>query len=314
MKILRREIILSLVIVIVFLTFSGCATTGGTGKPISKISIEDYLNKYSFNSLAKIDEGKLPKYVLAIIGDATEIKEANLDLGQLLQDEINKIGRVTIIDRNNMDKIIAEQKLALSGLTEESGIEIGQILGADFLILSSIISNSQQKVDKLAYDSMEIKVTVQVKLLNVNTSEVFMSLNGDGETSAKLITDSSGELITGAVDFNNLYAEATMNAVTSIVPQFISAFPAIGFILKIEGDLIQSDIGGRSGVIEESRVAVIRKGEPNIHPVTEELVSYNIEYLGYGVVSSVHGETCKIKIVETMDNITNRDLIVLIEN
>jgi len=127
---------MSYLIFISFILISGCATTIGTGR-IGSNEIKESLSRYSFSALGKIDEGKLPKYVLAIIGDAADIKEANVDLGQLLQDKVSKSGRVTIIDRKNIDKIIEEQKLALSGLTKESGVKIGEILGADFLILST---------------------------------------------------------------------------------------------------------------------------------------------------------------------------------
>lgn len=276
------------IIILAAIIFS-CA--GAPEEVKKEVDVEKELASYDLSVLSKIENNKLPKYVIAIISDSTEIKEANLDLAGLLQAKINKTGRVTLVDRNAMDKILEEQKLALSGLIEESSIEIGAIAGADFVLTAKIISASSQKVDKVAYDQLETKVTLQFNLLNVSTSELFKTFNAEGMSATKLITDADGNLISGAVDYATLYAEAAVNALVSIIPEFVSAFPAVGFVLRTDDSAITTDLGSNVEAAEGRIIAFISQGSAIIHPVSGEILSYEYEYFGYGIISEVRAKT-----------------------
>lgn len=308
-----KRILLSL---FTLLYLAGCATMGGgelkapAAEPV--MDAEAVVDSYDYRVLAKIDEGKLPKYVLAIVGEAAVIDEAKVDLGEVLQSEINRSGRVTLVDRNNLASIIEEQKFALSGMSEESGIRIGELAGADYLIITQLVSSSRQKVDKVVYDAMEVEVTVQVKLLDVNTGEIFKSETASGKAGAKLVTDSDGNLISGALDYGTLYAQAALEAVADIIPPFIGQFPLLGFVLKKGEAALECDLGSGSGVAAGDRVAFIRKGGPVYHPVTNNLLSFDYTYLGYGTVESVKSTSCTVILVDTVEQPVPADIAVYI--
>lgn len=299
---------------------SGCASapapSTGTKAGGTKAAISDpeaALRNYDFSVLAKLDEKKLPRYVAAIVGDATELKEAKIDLGELMQDEINKAGRLTLVDRKSLDKIMEEQKLSLTGMFEEGDVRIGELAGADYLILSSVISSSQQKVDKVVYDMMEVKVVVQIKLVNVNSGEVFVSVKGEGKSETKLVTDSDGKLISGAVDFNNMYASAVLTAIEKLVPEFIRKFPAIGFIVKMDGETLTCDLGIQNGIAQDDAFAIIRPIGATKHPVTDKVIGYEYEYLGYGTATEISSTTSKITVKEAKGDIKVSDLVVSVQ-
>ena len=308
-----KRIVLS---VLTLLSLAGCATmeSGEQKAPVTGpvMDAEAVVDSYDYRVLAKIDEGKLPKYVLAIVGEAAVIDEAKVDLGEVLQNEINRSGRVTLVDRNNLASIIEEQKFALSGMSEESSIRIGELAGADYLIITQLASSSRQKVDKVVYDAMEVEVTVQVKLLDVTTGEIFRSETALGKAGAKLVTDSDGNLISGSLDYGTLYAQAALDAVADIIPPFIGQFPLLGFVLKKGEAALECDLGSGSGVAVGDRVAFIRKGEPVYHPVTKDLISYDYTYLGFGTVESVKSASCTVTLSDTVEQPVPADIAVYI--
>lgn len=276
-------------------------------------SVEEILNTYNLNVLSKIDQKKIPKYIVAIIGDSTQIADADIDLGLLLESELNKSGRVQIVDRNNMDKIFQEQNLVFQGLTEEGSIEIGELAGAEFLLVSNVVASSKQKKDEIIYEIMEVSVTIQVKLVNVSTGEVYLSVDETGDVTEKLVVDADGNLVSGAIDYNNLYKEATINAINSVSKELLEKFPAIGFVLNVDEGHIKTDLGTKSGIKPGSRIAIINRVGPIYHPITEQLTSYDYDYAANGVVSMAGATSSKIEIKEEFGNIDNASIIVLID-
>ena len=60
-------------------------------------------------------------------------------LTQRLTTELISLNKYQVVERNNMDKILKEQKFQHSGCTDaECAVEIGQILNTDFIILGSV--------------------------------------------------------------------------------------------------------------------------------------------------------------------------------
>ncbi|MBN2049693.1 MAG: hypothetical protein JW760_04555 [Spirochaetales bacterium] len=303
-------------VLMILAAFFGCATTESSGGQTSveapKVDVKTRVDSYDYKVLAKVDEGKLPKYVLAVVGEAAVLDEAKIDLGEVLQNEINKSGKVTLVDRNNLAAIIEEQKFALSGMSDEGSVRIGELAGADYLIITQLVSSSRQKVDKVVYDAMEAEVTLQVKLLDVSTGEVFASETAAGKASTKLVTDSAGNLVTGAVDFSSLYAQAALDAVAGIIPPFLGKFPLLGFVLKA-GDLtLECDLGTGAGASVGDRIAFIRKGSPVYHPVTKNLLSYDYTYLGYGTVTEAKSASSSVATTNLLDTVKPADIAVYI--
>lgn len=78
-----------------------------------------------------------------------------------------------VVDRKNMDLILEEQKLGLSGvITEETAASVGQLLGAQALVTGTVISYSSQpgtlqRYNRDAYEQF------RVKMLNPEGKEYF---------------------------------------------------------------------------------------------------------------------------------------------
>ena len=59
-------------------------------------------------------------------------------LSTRLESELVKLGDFKVVERTKIDEVLKEQKLQISGSVEESLIEVGEILGANQIILGSI--------------------------------------------------------------------------------------------------------------------------------------------------------------------------------
>ncbi len=86
------------------------------------------------------------KINLALIADNTSGLEKS-PIISLLEVELSKLENVNLLERNEIEKILAEKKLQLSfEVTEnESRKQIGTILGADALLFVKLIRNQEQK-------------------------------------------------------------------------------------------------------------------------------------------------------------------------
>jgi len=100
------------------------------------------------------------------VADLDAIGESEQDVSVLtnkLRNDLILLGTYNVIERGDMDKILAEQKFQQTGCTsQECAVEIGQLLN-----VSHIVSGSISKLSTLHY--------VNVKLINVQTGQVEVS-------------------------------------------------------------------------------------------------------------------------------------------
>ncbi|MDD5491066.1 MAG: CsgG/HfaB family protein [bacterium] len=94
-------------------------------------------------------------------------KEAHDNPAPIIQEKIISAlvnqGMFRVIERQQLEKIIAEQKLQMSGLIDNSSaVEIGKILGADGIMVGSITEYGRTIYPKA-------RLTVNVRVIEVKT-------------------------------------------------------------------------------------------------------------------------------------------------
>jgi Mg-chelatase subunit ChlD len=95
-------------------------------------------------------------------------------LNEMARFEISKVAGVTVIERDNIDMILEEQKLALSDLMDTTNaIEIGKLLTANHMLTGSVIE-------------MPDSVVIFGRIINVETAEI--------ESVAQVIVPRNGEV------------------------------------------------------------------------------------------------------------------------
>jgi len=86
-------------------------------------------------------------------------------LTQRLTTKLIAIDRYQVVERNNMDKILKEQKFQHSGCTDsECAVEIGQLLNSDFIVMGSVSKfGSMYSIDARLIDVGQGKGVISAK-------------------------------------------------------------------------------------------------------------------------------------------------------
>ncbi len=80
-------------------------------------------------------------------------------VAELLVTQLANLEHLTLVERMRIDDLLAEQELQREGVTEDGGMELGQMLNADYVLLGSIGASGSS-------------ITFSARLLDVATGEV----------------------------------------------------------------------------------------------------------------------------------------------
>lgn len=268
------------------------------------------LSKLSMPLLMRLDQGKPAQYIVAVFEDTGKADKASVDLSAVIGDILAKSGRVTTVARDSkMDGVMKEYELSMSGLTENSA-EIGSLLGADIIVFGRIANVGEQTIDKTVYELKEIAVDVEVQGIEVSSGKVVFSFTGNGKTTSdKIFTSSEGDVVSGTVDYANLYLAASTEAVKKVAPSITKHFPLIGAVASA-GKEIMITLSSVHGLKVGDEVTVIRKGDAVKNPSTGEILSFNNQVIGKGEVVEVQSGFSKVSVKRNNGTIAVGDIVV----
>lgn len=141
--------------------------------PLEIKMIDNYVEEIS----KKIKEGGLENKNIAVLEFE---KDENIIDEKLISKLKFKLYNSNMIERKDLQKVISEQKLQLSGLTDtEKGMEIGKLTGADTLVLGKVYLN-ENKINKYRgffkeEDIQNIRIGINTKIIDVETGEIKFS-------------------------------------------------------------------------------------------------------------------------------------------
>jgi TolB-like protein len=140
-------------VLLIFLTFTGCASTPDQKQPLQTDFNRSEASMPKNGSVADGTDSatvltdaiirhvhKLPNKRLTV-ADFKEIDGDETEEGKLLAEQIitrlSRVNGLKIVERNQLDVIYEEQKFSLSGNTEEE-LEVGRILNVDAVVFGTI--------------------------------------------------------------------------------------------------------------------------------------------------------------------------------
>ena len=94
-------------------------------------------------------------------------------VSDLFVTEMLRAGRYTLLERSQMAKVLSESELALSGLSAAQAVEVGQMIGADGVIIGTVIEYGTTAYKGHAYPV----VSVSVRLIDTKSSQVVWSVD-----------------------------------------------------------------------------------------------------------------------------------------
>lgn len=217
----------------------------------------------------------------------------------------------TVIERNQIDQIMKEQRLGLSGAIDEStAAKVGAILGLDAIIIGNVnfekkednTSNSYKGLDGKSYTKnckiRSVSSTASMKLIEVSTAEIIGVETADVRSEDKQCNDDRPKILS----YNQLLNNSLNEISTKFVNYFTPGFGLVRFDLeKIKVKDLKRQAGEASDYLESGNLerafplfqAIYEadsynpKAAYNLGVVNEMVGSYDqaIEY--YGIASQL---------------------------
>ncbi len=236
---------------------------------------------------------------------------ADLLITKLVQD-----GNVSVIERDAMDKLLAEQNFSNSGRTDPvTAAKLGRILGVDVIILGTIThyeyadkttGGGGSRFGGFGSSSMKTKhdinakVQISTRLVSPDTAEVLAVSQGTGEVNRKSvkvdIRDASQASMMGGNANNPLMNECMDNAIAQLAAQLEQAFPKLPPRMPVIDGLVADanesghlvlNVGAHDGVKLGDHLQVWRAGKEIRDPASGKVLMREDTLLGEAVVTTV---------------------------
>lgn len=227
-------------------------------------------------------------------------------LADMLVTSLVKTEKFIVIEREELDKVLAEQGLGLSGaVTPQSAAQVGKLLGVELIVTGSVSEFGEKKSSiggalkgigaKLT--SREARSVVDIRLINTTTGEILLAESAEGKAKSRSLDKVRFE----DIDFGNpttwdqtILGKAARKSIEKCV-QFIEKamvnIPWQGKIIKVNPDgTVYMKPGSAGGVQPGMEFVVYHPGEELIDPDTG---------LSLGSEESMVG---KIKVVQDVAN------------
>lgn len=181
------------------------------------------------------------------------------DMGKIVAEwfitALVKEGRFEVVERGMLQKIVAEQRLALSGVVDEStATQLGKVLGVKVVITGTV-----------------------------------MKLQNFTEINARIIDVESASIIT-AENVRSTSTSTLQQLVVQMSEKIIKNFPLEGYIVQRNKKNITIDLGQRAGVKEGMEFLVYKEGNVIKHPKTGEVLDVEQIETGKIKITSVRGK------------------------
>ena len=95
-------------------------------------------------------------------------------LTSLIEEKMLESSKYDVINRNELDRIVEEQKMALYGITDEnSAAKIGKIAGAKKSVMGSLLGFSVNKTR----NGVVAEIIMDIKIIDIETAQIFETIN-----------------------------------------------------------------------------------------------------------------------------------------
>lgn len=271
-------------------------------------------------AIDEFDYGTVKSSAQAIFG-------TNVDLGKgiqaLLIKRIAESGAYRVVERRNLQKLMAEQDLGASNRARQgSGARIGRVIGADAILMGTITifgrDDKRKGVDlggyaprvfgrtKVGVGEGTAVVAISYRLVDAETSEVIDQGEARGEskrksTSLAIAGAGSRGGGFGATDMsstnfaNTIVGEATTECINLLAEHANARAAAVQLrtqevearIADVSGDRVYLAAGEVNGVSKCDRFEVFRVRREILDPTTKEVIDYDLERVGQLLITEV---------------------------
>jgi curli biogenesis system outer membrane secretion channel CsgG len=263
--------------------------------------------------------------------------DGNWDIGKGISDlvvkDLVRDGRYSVIERRALDSVLAEQNFSNSDRASAStAAQIGHVLGVDAIIVGSITQFGTENkktgvggflghaggfgAGKVGTSSGKAKVSIDARVINVNTGEIMAVADGTGESKRSGLMlgglgagsggVGGGEIDMGSSDFREtILGEAVHAAVDDLSTELLEAnakIPQIerkvnGLVAYVDAGLVIINIGSKNGVEPGMELSVERIKTTVKDPATGKVLREITDPIGTIRVTKVDDASAEATVI-----------------
>jgi TolB-like protein len=201
-----------------------------------------------------------------------ENKGASRDLGDIILDKmitclVNQ-ERFKVMERSQLDKILAEQSLGASGVLDaETAAEIGKGIGVDGIIIGSVAATSSGAI------------SVDARVIDTESAAIIV---------AQDIYSSSSD------------AQSVKSAIDNLARKITQELPLVeGYVIQIDGPKVILDNGRNNGLKKGMKCVVYKEGGEIKHPLTGEILGKDTVILAEILITESFDKYCVAKSIKS---------------
>ncbi len=230
-------------------------------------------------------------------------------------DGLVKTGQFRVIERQELESILKEQGLSLSGAVDDkTAVEAGKLLGCQLVVLGAITDFSAHKSGAhgafgVAFNVGVVKTEgmINLRLVNTTTAEIIYTGSEKGEHSFSNV-DVAG--FGGGVDWDEsqarqIFEPAVQRLVATISTKVESIKDSLGTVAvsrgkvaKVSEGKIYVSVGSTDGVKEGDTYNLYRLGEEITDPDTGKKLGQEKSRLGTFTVTKVVAEHLSLGVTD----------------
>lgn len=277
-------------------------------------------------AVLNFEYGTVQSSVAAIFGQ-------NLDVGKgisdMLVEKLVQDGKYSVIERNALDKVLAEQNFSNSDRADATtAAKIGRVLGVDAVILGSVtqfgrddknttvggsgVGNITGKfgIGGVQKRNAKAVVAVTARVVDTSTAEILAASTGNGEstrsgTSLLGAGGSGSGAGAGAYDMSSknfsetILGEATHQAVNSLADQLDASSTNLpthkieisGLVADVSGNTLILNVGAHAGVHVGDKLEISRPTRTIKDPATGKVLKTISSKIGEATVTEVDDQS-----------------------
>jgi len=273
------------------------------------------------------DYGTVRSYVAAIWGSDQDVGKGVADM---LVEKLVNDGKYSVIERKQLDKILAEQNFSNSDRADAStAAKIGRVLGVDAIIIGSITKFGRDDKSTTAggggyglgrfglggVQKRDAKAVcaISARMVDTSTAEILAAVTGNGESKRGGLSlvgagGGGGGAGGGAFDMSSknfgetILGEAVSQAVNSTGDQLDAksdSMPArkaeaSGVVADVSGNTLILNIGTRSGLQPGDTLEISRPVRTVKDPATGKVLKTITNKIGDATVTECDASSCTV--------------------
>jgi len=278
-------------------------------------------------AVMNFDYGTVKTTVAQIFGSDQDVGKG---ISDLLVQKLVQDGKYSVIERNALDKILAEQNFSNSDRADSAtAAKIGKILGIDCIIIGSITQFGRDDqhtnvggggyglgrfgLGGVGTSKAKAVVGVSARMINTSTGEILVAVTGTGESTRSSTAllgggggwsgGGGGSLDMGSSNFSNtILGEAVHKAVDDTGAQLdasVDKIPTVkmevsGLVADVSGSTLIINVGKKSGVHVGDKLIVSRQVRTVKDPATGKVIKSVEDKVGEATVTEADNDSATV--------------------